>query len=180
LKPLRNRMKAQPRFGSAVSKSDKSDFEASLVPSEPAALTAREVQSLLAKQPRLSIKRLLVWQLVVGLVVVAVVATLGSVAAAVSAAYGVLACWLPNAVMAWGLRDRPGLNIPAGAVAANWMIWEFVKLVLALTLLALAVKLIPATGFAVNWLVLVVAMVVTMKVFWFAALIALKPAPNGH
>jgi ATP synthase protein I len=134
----------------------------------------------LAKQPRLSIKRLLIWQLAVGGVVVLVVATLMSVGAAVSAAYGVLACWLPNAVMAWGLREKPGMQMPAGANAANWMIWEFVKLVLALTLLALAVKLIPATGFALNWLVLVVSMVVTMKVFWFAALLALKPAPNGH
>ncbi len=128
-------------------------------------LTAQEAQALRQNQPSISPVGVVVWQAVAG-VLVALLAGLWFRSWPVlwSAAYGAAVVVVPNALMAWGLRDR-GLQVGPGAAAANWMVWEMVKLLLAICLLALAAGLVQN----LNWLALVAAMVVTMKVMWLAA-----------
>jgi ATP synthase protein I len=81
-----------------------------------------------------------------------------------SALYGVLIVSFPGALLAQGIR--PVKKKMASAMAANFLFWELVKMVVALVLLLLAVKLVPN----LNWLALLAGMLVCMKVGWLALL----------
>ena len=83
---------------------------------------------------------------------------------AVSAVYGAVAVIFPAMVLARGLRRQPALK-DSGAAFLSFVVWEVVKVVLAVALLLAAPKLVPQ----LNWLALVAGFVVTMKVYWAAA-----------
>lgn len=129
-------------------------------------LTAAEAQALRARLPALAPSRVLRVQMVFGCTVAGLAWVLnGQISVLVSALYGAAAVVLPAAVMAGGLaRPVPGALPALGAVRV--LAWEAVKLLLTVTMLALAPRLVQP----LSWPALLVAMVVCLKVYWLALL----------
>lgn len=92
---------------------------------------------------------------------------------ALSAAYGSLAVALPAAVLARGMTSPLSrINAVAGALA--FMLWEMAKIGLSIGMLVLAPRLIAD----LDWLALLLGLILTMKVYFVAAII--KPKPSGR
>ena len=127
-------------------------------------LTAEEAQHLRQQFPQLKLWKVLVAQVVVG-VLAALVAwgVTGRQEAAWSAAYGALAVVLPAAIFARGLTGRFASR-NAGTAAAAFMGWEMVKVALSIAMLALA----PRWVAALSWPALLAGLVLTLKVYWVA------------
>jgi ATP synthase protein I len=89
----------------------------------------------------------------------------GRAAAMYSALYGAAAVVLPAAVMARGLV-RPVPHAAPALGAVRLMMWEAVKLMLAVAMLALA----PRAVAGLSWPALLIGMVVCLKVYWLALL----------
>jgi ATP synthase protein I len=113
--------------------------------------------------------RVVVWQLVVGVVLAMVVGFVSGHAAGVSAVYGALAVVMPAALMVRGLQRQRAVVQPSAAML-GFVIWESVKVFLTVVLLLVA----PGVVSQLNWLALVAGFVVTMKVYW-VAVVALTP-----
>jgi ATP synthase protein I len=125
-------------------------------------LTAEEVQNLRLKQPLLSVWRVVLAQVLVGLGVAALTWLLtGRVSAALSAAYGGLAVVVPAALFARGLRSKATL-LNAGTAVFGFLLWELVKIGLTIAMLYAAVWLIKD----LSWPAMMVGLVITMKVYW--------------
>jgi ATP synthase protein I len=129
-------------------------------------LTREEVQALSAKHPPISPWRVVVMQVTAGLVVtlLAYVIT-GRGETAWSALYGAAAVVMPSALLARGITRRSSRGDP-GAMVFGFMLWEFMKIGLAVAMLVAAAKVVPN----LSWPALLVAMVVCMKVNWLALL----------
>ena len=125
-------------------------------------LTAEEAQKLRRQQPLLSIWRVVLAQVVVGLLVAALTWLFtGRVSAAWSAAYGALAVVVPAALFARGLTSKaPMLN--SGTAVFGFLLWELVKIGLTIAMLYAAVWLVKD----LSWPAMLVGLVVTMKVYW--------------
>ena len=102
-------------------------------------------------------------QAVVGLACCLIAALLGSAPAMWSAAYGSAAVVVPGALMARGMSRRAGSPM---SLAVGFMFWEVLKIGAAMAMLVIAARVVPD----LRWPVLLVAMVVCMKVNWFALL----------
>lgn len=101
-------------------------------------------------------------QLAVGVLVAVLAGVLaGSWSVAWSAGYGALAVVVPAALLARGMTRQAGA---AGAVLAGFFVWELVKIVLTVAMLAAAPRLVPQ----LSWLALLAGFVVAMKVYWVA------------
>jgi ATP synthase protein I len=125
-------------------------------------LTAEEVQQLRLQQPLLSIWRVVLAQVVVGLVVAALTWLFtGRVSAAWSAAYGALAVVVPAALFARGLTSKTS-TINSGAAVFGFLLWEMVKIGLTVAMLYAATWLVKD----LSWPAMLVGLVVTMKVYW--------------
>lgn len=129
-------------------------------------LSAAEAQALRATQPMLAPWRVVVAQVLVGIVtaMLAWVAT-GRAAVMWSAFYGAAAVILPAAVMARGLV-RPMPQSAAALGAVRLLVWEAIKLGLAVAMLALAPRMVAE----LSWPALLVGMAVCLKVYWLALL----------
>jgi ATP synthase protein I len=131
-------------------------------------LTAEQAQALREKHPSLS-----PWWVVAGQVVVGFVAALAAWAltgkqnVAWSVGYGALAVALPAAVFARGLTGRFA-SLNAGSAAVGFLLWEMVKLVLTMAMLIAA----PGLVVALSWPAMLVGLVLAMKVYWVAMLVA--------
>ena len=125
-------------------------------------LTAEEVQQLRLQQPLLSIWRVVLAQVVVGLAVAALTWLFtGRVSAAWSAAYGALAVVVPAALFARGLTSKTS-TINSGAAVFGFLLWEMVKIGLTVAMLYAATWLVKD----LSWPAMLVGLVVTMKVYW--------------
>ena len=125
-------------------------------------LTAEEVQKLRLQQPLLSIWRVVLAQVVVGLVVSALTWLLtGRVSAAWSAAYGALSVVIPAALFARGITSKTS-SINSGAAVFAFLLWEMVKIGLTVAMLYAATWLIKD----LSWPAMLVGLVITMKVYW--------------
>ena len=133
-------------------------------------LSAEEAAEWRSRQPRESVWRLVLWQLLLGLLLVPLAWLLTRRAeVAGSAAYGVLCILLPTALMAYGLTSSglarlirrlfPGMS---GLSLAGLFFWEGVKVLLALAMMWLAPRLVPG----LSWLALVAGLVVALKAYW--------------
>lgn len=133
-------------------------------------LTAEQAKVLRATQPQLSPWRVVGWQLVAG-VLVSSVAWLVSQQAVVawSAAYGALTVILPAALFARGLTGRFS-SINPGTAVFGFFLWEMAKIALAVAMLVAA----PRWVVPLSWPALLVGLVVTMKVYWVAMVVAPK------
>jgi ATP synthase protein I len=118
-------------------------------------------------QPELSPWRVVVVQWLVGLTLAALGGLLmQKTAIAWSLLYGAAAAAFPTTLMAWGLT-RSRLSRSMGgqveAVFLNFVVWEGLKILLAVVLLWIAPRIVPD----LNWLALVAGLVVVLKVYWF-------------
>ncbi|MEX1166146.1 MAG: ATP synthase subunit I [Hydrogenophaga sp.] len=134
-------------------------------------LTREEARQWRANQPQLSIWRLVWWQALVGLAA-GLLGWLLTQQASVgwSVVYGSAAVVLPSALMAYGVTSSALARLMSGfaqAAFAGFLLWEGVKIVLAVAMLWLAPQVIPG----LNWLGLVAGLVVSLKVYWFGFLV---------
>jgi ATP synthase protein I len=126
-------------------------------------MTREEAQALIRLQPRVSPWRVVAVQALVGVVMAGLASLFLGGSAGWSALYGAAAVVLPNALLARGVTR--GTANPAAA-AAGFLFWEMLKIGAAIAMLLIAARVVPQ----LNWPVLLVAMVVCMKVNWFALL----------
>ena len=133
-------------------------------------LTAEEARQLRLKNPPVSPWWVVSGQLVVGLVAALLAWGLtGQRNVGWSVAYGALAVVIPAALFARGLMGRfASLNLATAAMA--FFLWEMVKIGVSVTMLAMAPRMVPG----LSWLAMLIGLVVTMKVYWVALLIAPK------
>ena len=123
--------------------------------------TAEQVREFRAKQPQMSVWRLVLIQALAG-VVVALIAWGGSGRqAAMSAGYGALSVVLPAAIMARGITGRLA-SVNAATAAFGFLVWEAVKVMLSIAMLLVAGHLIDG----LSWPALLVGLIVTMKIHW--------------
>lgn len=129
-------------------------------------LSREEAQALIARDPSISPWRVVGAQAGLG-AVLALVAWLlfADKAIAASVLYGAATVVVPGALMARGMTSRLTSSSPA-ASAVGFMVWEMLKLAVAVAMLMLAPKIVPG----LSWPALLVAMVVGIKVYWFALL----------
>ncbi len=130
-------------------------------------LTRHEAQQWRARQPSLSLWRLVGLQLLVGLSA-GMLAWLftQSTAVAVSVVYGAASVALPSALMAFGLTSSALSRLLAGyahAAFAGFLLWEGVKILLVVAMLWSAPRIVPE----LNWLGLLAGLVLVLKVYWF-------------
>jgi ATP synthase protein I len=127
-------------------------------------LSAEEAKALRQSSPRVSPWKVIVSQVLVG-VLVSLLAWMvtGLTVAAWSAAYGALAVVVPALVFLRGMRRQQGVR-DSGAALAGFFVWEMIKVVLTVAMLFAAPGLIAG----LNWLALLAGFVVTMKVYWVA------------
>jgi len=130
-------------------------------------LTREEARQWRASQPRLSPWRLVGVQLLVGLAACALGGLFTqSASVAWSVLYGAASVVLPSALMAWGITSSALSRRMAGvaqAAFAGFLMWEGVKIVLAVAMLGSAPYLVPD----LSWLGLLVGLVLVLKVYWF-------------
>nr|WP_315230089.1 ATP synthase subunit I [uncultured Limnohabitans sp.] len=127
-------------------------------------LTPQEAQVWRLKNPATSPWVILWVQVAVSVVLALVVGAWGNQPAWMwSVAWGGFAVVLPAALFARALSRQMKLGSSNVALAGLFM-WELVKVVLTVVLLAAAPKVISE----LSWLALLAGFVVTMKVYWLA------------
>lgn len=155
----------------AAQQSGGDEWEDGLQEPEFKPLTREEAQRWRARQPELSVWRLVGWQWLVGLVVSSLVWLFTQrMPLALSVLYGAASVALPSALMAYGLTSSAVSRLLAGfaqAAFAGFLLWEGVKIVLAVVMMGLAPQVIPG----LSWLGLLAGLVVALKVYWFGFLI---------
>ncbi len=122
-------------------------------------------------QPAISPWRVVLWMLMAAVVIGLIALIMFDTPTALSAAYGSLAVALPAAVLARGMTS-PLSSMSAVAGAMAFMLWEMVKIGLSIGMLVLAPSLIAN----LSWPALLVGLILTMKVYFVAAIV--KPKPN--
>jgi ATP synthase protein I len=135
-------------------------------------LSAEEARQWRKRHAHLSPWRIVAWQVVAGILATGLAwLASGRVELAISVLYGALAIVLPAAVLARAMSRSAGV---AGAALAGFFVWELVKVVLTVALLAAAPLLVPR----LNWLALLAGLVVAMKVYWLAAWLQSRLPPR--
>lgn len=129
-------------------------------------LSPEEAAQWRARQPVLSVWRLVGAQLLVGLLLGGLSWLLTQRAqVAWSVLYGSAAVVIPSALMAYGLTASAWSRLMSGVAQAAFvglLFWEGVKVLLAVAMLWLAPQVVPE----LNWLGLLLGLVVTLKVYW--------------
>ncbi len=120
-------------------------------------------------QPAISPWRVVLWMLMAAVVIGVIALIIFDASIALSAAYGSLAVAIPAAVLARGMTSELSrMNAAAGALA--FMVWEMVKIGLSIGMLMLAPSLIAD----LSWPALLVGLILTMKVYFVAAIVKPK------
>jgi ATP synthase protein I len=129
-------------------------------------LTRQEAQALRARQPSVSPWRVVLVQAGVGVAVATLVWLIwGERSVALSALYGAAVAVVPGAMMARGMTSRFS-SMNAGTSAVSFMLWEMTKIAVSVVMLMLAPKLLQP----LSWPALLAALVLCIKVYWFALL----------
>lgn len=133
-------------------------------------LTPEEAQAVRAAIPQVSPWRVVAVQAAAGLAcwVVTWLVTQRS-GAAWSALYGAAAVVVPSALLARGMTRHPRPN--PGAAVFGFMFWEMVKIGVAVAMLVAAPRVVQD----LSWPALLVAMIVCVKVNWWALLWRRRP-----
>jgi ATP synthase protein I len=151
--------------------STESGWDNGLQEPEFKSLTREEARQWRARQPALSVWRLVVVQLLVGLLLGGLSWLLTQRAQlAWSVLYGSAAVVIPSALMAYGLTSSALARLMAGIAQAafvGFLFWEGVKVLLSVAMLWLAPQVVPG----LSWLGLLLGLVVTLKVYWAGFLI---------
>ncbi|AMM24426.1 ATP synthase subunit I [Variovorax sp. PAMC 28711] len=129
-------------------------------------LTADEAARLRERNPEMSPWWVVGAQVVAGAVTACLAwMWVGQPVAAVSAFYGAMAVAIPAALFAQGVRRREGMATQAAML--RFFVWESIKIVLTVGLLAAA----PALIGGLVWLALLAGVVVAMKMYWVALMV---------
>ena len=131
-------------------------------------LDAAQAQALRERHPGWSAFQVVALQALCGLVFAAIAELVSE--RGWSVAYGCFAVVLPNAMLARGMSRKTTSNNVLSGVAAL-LVWEMVKVALALAMLFSAPWIVKN----LSWPALMVGLVLTMKVHWLA--LAIKPKP---
>lgn len=128
------------------------------------ALNRAEAQTLRESLTWFSPWRVIAMQALVGMLCAGVAAlVMGSEAGFWSALYGAASVVVPNILLARGMTKSTSSPM---ASASGFMFWEMLKIGAAIAMLVIAAKVVPN----LSWPALLAAMVVCMKVNWFALL----------
>jgi ATP synthase protein I len=123
-----------------------------------------QVAAFRAKHPELSMWRVVLIQGLVGVVLCVLIWGLGQpIQNAFSCAYGVFCVVFPGLVFVRGLHRLRALGSVQGSLG-GFFLWEFVKVLLTIALLALAPKVVDDLSWA--WMIL--GLIVTLKSYWMA------------
>ncbi len=136
-------------------------------------LTPEEALAWRAQNPLMSPWRIVAAQAVLGLVCAMVVWGVTQRSSAWwSALYGMAVVVVPGALMARGLATsvQNGAKDPAAA-AIRFMVWELVKMALAVAMLVAAAKFAPD----LSWPAMLVTLAVCMKMGWLVLLWRRRP-----
>ena len=127
-------------------------------------LTAQQAQEIVHNNPSVSPWMVVFWQLLTGLVVSVLVGLVTSrQVVAVSAAFGALAVVLPAALFARGVTSQFA-KANVGTAVTSFFLWEFVKIMVSVGVMFGAYRLVDG----LSWPAMLVGLVVTIKVYWFA------------
>ncbi|MDR2154424.1 MAG: ATP synthase subunit I [Burkholderiaceae bacterium] len=138
------------------------------------ALSAEQASRWRVRYPQLPLARVLLMQVATGAVVMVLAWLLtGQPQAAWSAGYGALAGVLPAALAAKGMSRWAAPGFPPGAALAGFLLWEAVKLILAVGMLMAAPKILEAP----NWPALLIGLALTIKMYWVG--LVLRPVNVG-
>lgn len=136
-------------------------------------LTAQEANALRAAEPALSPWWVIGLQCVAGVLISGLAAAAFGSAAGWSAAYGAVAVIVPAALFARGIMGRFA-SLNAAAATYGFFMWEAVKLVVSVVLVAVSPRLVVD----LNWLAMFAGLFVTLKMYWLALLKRPKPKKN--
>jgi len=155
-----------------ISEKEWDDWQDWKEPREPDAnfkpLSAEEARELRKRSPQISPWRVIVGQILAGLVVALVAWGLtGQKNVGWSAGYGALSVVIPAAVFARGLTGRLASLNPVTAMA-GFFVWELVKLALTVAMLFAAPRLVTA----LSWPAMLVGLLVAMQAYWLAVVLA--------
>lgn len=129
-------------------------------------LTPQEAQALRASTPSVSPWRVVRLQAVVGVLVAALVGVIfGEQSVGLSALYGAAVAVVPGALMARGMTSRFS-SVSPGHSAVSFMLWEVLKIAVSVAMLMLAPQILQPP----SWPALLGALVICIKVYWFALL----------
>ena len=126
-------------------------------------LSAEQARELRARQPQVSIWRVVLLQALAGVLIALIAWGVSGRQAALSAAYGALTVVVPAAIMARGITGRLA-SLNAATAALGFLVWEAVKVMLSIAMLLVAGRLIDG----LSWPALLVAMIITLKIHWLA------------
>lgn len=133
-------------------------------------LTAEEAQALRELHPSVSPWFIVGVQVLVGfLVALAAWVFTGKSSAGWSAAYGALAVVVPAVVFARGLTSQFS-SLNAATAWLGFFVWEAIKIAVSVGMLFAAPRLVVD----LDWLVMLIGLIVTMKVYWVALLMRPK------
>jgi len=132
----------------------------------PKALTHEQVKALRALHPPISPWRVVGVQALVGLAAALILALFtGKQIWVWSFLYGAATVVVPGALMARGITS-PLARKSAGAGVVSFLVWEAVKVGVAVAMLLLA----PVVVQPLNWLALLAGLVLCLKCYWVALL----------
>ncbi|MGA8008569.1 MAG: ATP synthase subunit I [Thiomonas sp.] len=141
-----------------------------------APMSRDEVQSLLLRKPQVSVWRVVVLQVVVGLVVAAAswFFAAGKLSVVYSALYGAVVIALPSALFAlsielWLSKLKPGVAVYGFALG------ELLKIGLTIVLLFFAPRIVQP----LSWAAMLIAIVVTLQVYWVALILRGKKSSRA-
>jgi ATP synthase protein I len=157
-----------------------------IVKTLPPALPEEEIEELVFRrwsradaaelrktQPAISPWRVVLWMLMAAVGIGAISLIAFDVPTALSAAYGSLAVSLPAALLARGMTS-PLSSMNAVSSVLAFMLWEMVKIGLSISMLVLAPSLIVD----LSWPAMLIGLILTMHVYFVAAVV--KPKPLGQ
>ena len=131
-------------------------------------MTRAEVQSLLLRKPQVSVWRVVALQAVVGLAVALVSGffAAGKLSVVWSAVYGAAIIAVPSALFAlsiqlWLSKVKPGVAVYGFALG------ELLKIGLTIVLLFFAPRIVQP----LSWAAMLIAVVVTLQVYWVALIL---------
>jgi ATP synthase protein I len=124
-------------------------------------ITAEQARELRARQPQVSVWRVVLFQALAGMAVALIAWGWLGGQTAMSAGYGALSVVLPAAIMARGITGRLA-SINAATAALGFLVWEAVKVMLSIAMLMLAGRLIDG----LSWPALLAGLIITMKIHW--------------
>ncbi len=126
----------------------------------------QEAEELRKANPQISPWRVVRWMLMAAVAIGLIAWVMFGASIALSAAYGSLVVAIPAAVLARGMTSPLSrMNVASGAMA--FMLWEMVKIGLSIGMLMLAPSLVAN----LSWPALLVGLILTMKVYFVAAII---------